>query len=68
MKIERTEKEIIIRLPADLEVEELQRMLDYFSYKHAIQYSKASEEEIASQTKEAKAGWWEKNQDRFPGL
>ena len=68
LNIERTNNEIIIRLPADLEVDHLQRMLDYLSYKQAIRNSKASSEEIEDLSQEIKKGWWEKNKDRFPGL
>ena len=68
LKIERTSQEIIIRLPSDWEVEDLQRLLDYLSYKRAVQKSKATKEEIAKLAKEVKKGWWEKNKDRFPGL
>jgi len=68
LTIERTDNEIIIRLPVDLEVSDIQRMLDYLSYKRAVSKSKAKQEQIADLAKEVKKGWWEKNKDRFPGL
>ena len=68
LNIERANNEIIIRLPGDLEVDHLQRMLDYLSYKQAIRNSKASSEEIEELSQEIKKGWWEKNKGRFPGL
>lgn len=66
--IERTSDEIIIRLPADLEVNDIQRMLDYLSYKRAISKSQATETEISDLAKAVKSGWWEKHKERFSGL
>jgi predicted trehalose synthase len=68
LTIERTDREIIIRLPLDLGVNDIQRMLDYLTYKRAIQNSQATQEQIDELAKEAKSGWWERNKDRFPGL
>ena len=68
LTIERTDSEIIIRLPADLAVSDIQRMLDYLSYKQAVSKSKATQEQIDALAEEAKKGWWEKNKDRLPGL
>ncbi len=68
LTIERTDREIIIRLPLDLGVNDIQRMLDYLAYKNAIKNSQATQEQIDELAKEAKSGWWEKNKDRFSGL
>lgn len=68
LTIERTDQEIIIRLPLDFGVNDIQRMLDYLAYKQAIQNSQATQEQIDELAKEAKSGWWERNKDRFPGL
>ncbi|MEZ4888736.1 MAG: hypothetical protein R3E32_28680 [Chitinophagales bacterium] len=68
LTIERTNQEIIIRLPLDLEVSDIQRMLDYLSYKQAIKNSKATQNQIDDLAKEVKKGWWEKNKHRFPGI
>ena len=68
MRIERTDKEIIIRLPLGLDVNDIQKMIDYLSYKSAVQESQASDDEIASLANEVKKGWWNNNQHRFPDL
>ncbi len=68
MTIERTENEIIIRLSPDLDVSDIQRMLDYLSYKQAIKGSKATQDDIDKLAKDVKKGWWEKNKHRFPDL
>lgn len=57
LTIERTDREIIIRLPSDLNVADIQRMLDYLAYKQAIKGSQATEEEIDKLAKEVKKGW-----------
>lgn len=68
LSIERTEKEIIIRLPLDWAIDDIQRMLDYLSYKQAIKDSQATPAQIDALAREVKTGWWEKNKHRFPGL
>ncbi len=68
LTIERTDQEIIIRLPADMEVQDIQRMLDYLFYKQAIKDSQATQSQIDELAREVKQGWWKKNKERFPGL
>ncbi len=68
LTIERTDREIIIRLPIDVGVNDIQRMLDYLAYKQAIKDSQATQEQVDELAKAAKQGWWEKNKGRFPGL
>lgn len=68
LNIETTNREIIIRLPLDLNVADIQRMLDYLSYKQALKNSKATQEEIDELARQVKKGWWEKNKQRFPGI
>lgn len=57
LTIERTDREIMIRLPLDLAVNGIQRMLDYLAYKQAIQNCQATQEQIDELAKEAKRGW-----------
>lgn len=68
LNIERTSQEIIIRLPLDLEIGDIQNMSDFLTYKHSIQQSKAKKDGVSELAASAKKGWWEKNKDRFPGL
>jgi hypothetical protein len=60
MLIERTDKEIIIRLPASTNIEDLQNMVDYARYKEVTSKSKASQEDIDKLIKEVKKGSWKK--------
>lgn len=68
MTIERTTNEIIIRLPADAAIDDIQRMLNFLSYKQAIKDSQATQVQIDALAKEVKKGWWEANKHRFTDL
>ena len=46
MVIERTSKEIIIRLPSYVDTDGLQRLIDYLTYKEATAKSKAKQSDI----------------------
>ncbi len=65
MLIERTNKEVIIRLPASVDTAELQRPVDYLTYKEATANSKAAQEEVDELAKEVKKGWWKANRSRL---
>ena len=68
LKVERTDSEIIIRLPADLAIDDIQRLLDYISYKQSIKDSQATQDQIDELAREVNKDWWERNKDRFPDL
>ncbi len=65
MLIERTNKEVIIRLPSYVDTEGLQRLVDYLSSKEATAKSKARQSDVDKLAKEVKKGWWKKNRRRF---
>lgn len=67
MIIERTESEIIFRLPLDIEydIKLLQGVIDYFLYKEATKNSQATQEEVDSLVNEVKKGWWAQNRSRL---
>jgi len=65
MIIERTAKEVIIRLPADVNMDGLQRLVDYLAYKEATSKSKAKQDDVNALAREVKKGWWAKNRNRF---
>jgi len=58
MVIERTEDEVIIRLPAYVDTEGLQRFIDLLSYKEASAKSEATQEDVDELVKEIKKGRW----------
>ncbi len=65
MLIERTNKEIIIKLPSSVDITGLQQLVDYLTYKEATAKSKAKQEDVDKLAKEVKKGWWNKNRNRF---
>jgi len=65
MLIERTDKEVIIRIPSYVDTTGLQRLVDYLSYKEATSRSEATQAEIDELAKEVKKGWWDKNRKRL---
>ena len=65
MLIERTTHEVIIRLPAYVDTEGLQRLVDYLTYKEATAKSKAKQSDVDKLAREIKKGWWTKNRSRF---
>jgi NADH pyrophosphatase NudC (nudix superfamily) len=48
MIIERTNSEIIIRLPVDMNIDELQEMTDWFQYKEITRKLKAKQDDVDS--------------------
>jgi len=65
MTIERTNKEVIIRLPASVAIEDIQEMVDYARYKEITSKVKVSQDEIDKFAKEFKKGLWTKNRHKF---
>ncbi|MEP7107358.1 MAG: hypothetical protein ABI760_05235 [Ferruginibacter sp.] len=65
MVIERTSKEVIIRLPSYVDTKGLQRLVDYLTYKEATSKSKARQSEVDALAKEVKKDWWANNRSRF---
>jgi len=65
MVIERTNKEVIIRLPSYVDTEGLQRLVDYLTYKEATAKSKAKQSDVDKLAIDVKKGWWAKNRSRL---
>lgn len=65
MQIERTDKEIIIKLPSSVDITGLQRLVDYLTYKEATATSKAKQRDVDKLAREVKKGWWSENRKRF---
>ncbi len=67
MSIEQTTDAIVVRLPLNvkLDIEEVQRFLNYLRYKELVSKSKATQDQIDELAKSVNAGWWEKNKKRF---
>jgi len=65
MIIERTEREVIIRMPAYVNYEGIQKMIDLMSLREANARSVATQEDIDILAKEVNKGWWEENRNRY---
>lgn len=66
--IERTNKEILIRLPLDTSPKEIQGLMNYFRYLELGRGLDVDQTEIDKMAHEAKSNWWKKNKDRFKGV
>jgi hypothetical protein len=65
MIIERTDKEILIRIPNTVDIEGAQRIIDYIRYQEVTSKSKASQADVDKLAQEVNQDWWEKNKDTF---
>ncbi len=60
MRVERSNNEILVRLPSNVDLSELQDMLDYLEYKELTMNSKAKQENADELAKEVNATIWDK--------
>ena len=68
MKIERKADAIIVKRHTNINIEEVQRFLNYLRYKEIVAKSKATQEDVDNLAREVNKSWWEKNKQRFlPG-
>jgi hypothetical protein len=65
MVVERINNEVVLRIPAYIDLESVQRIIDLISYKEAFAQSKAKQEGIDQLAKEINKAWWEENRSRF---
>ena len=65
MVIERTDREVIIRMPASINYEGMQKMIDLMSLREANACSVATQEDIDILAKEVNNGWWAENRNQY---
>ena len=65
MLIERTDKEIIIRIPATVNTDDLQDFVDYTRYLELTQGFKVSQKKVDQLATKINKDWWRKNRKRF---
>jgi hypothetical protein len=65
MQIQRTTKEIIIRLPASVNTDDLQDFLDDARYKELTSKFKVSQKEVDKLATQINKDWWAKNRKKF---
>lgn len=65
MRIERTDKEILIRIPANLSSKKLQDILDLLRYSELTAKSSATQQDADNMASDINMQWWSKNRDRL---
>lgn len=65
MTVERTQNEIIIKIPANVNIEGLQRLLDFLTYQEAVAGSQAVQAEVDKLVKKVKKGRWARNRAQY---
>ena len=65
MLVERTTKEIIIKLPASLDTEDLQDFLNYARFKELTANFKTDQKKVDKLANEINSRWWAKNRSKL---
>ena len=65
MIIERTDKEILIRIPNTVDIEGAQRIIDYIRYQEITAKSRATQEDVDKLANEINKDWWIKQWTPF---
>jgi len=65
MIIERTDKEILIRIPNTVDIKGAQRIIDYIRYQEVTAKSKARQVDVDRVAEEVNREWWKKNEESF---
>jgi dihydroneopterin aldolase len=65
MLVERTKKEVIIRLPASINTDDLQDFLNYAQYKELTSTIHVRQQAVDKLADEVNSNWWAKNKKRF---
>jgi hypothetical protein len=65
MVIEKTNNEILLRLPANMDLEVLQKIVNFLKYKEAVKNSQATELETNKLAEESKKNWWKENKAKY---
>lgn len=66
--IDRTENEILIKLPISSTPKAVQNVLNFLRYLELGQNSEITQEDIEHLVNETKGRWWEENKERFRGV
>ena len=65
MQIERTEKEVIIRLPVTVDTDDLQELLNYARHKELTSKFSVSQKQADKLASQVNKNWWAKNRKRL---
>ncbi|HHS96067.1 MAG TPA: hypothetical protein ENJ45_05700 [Phaeodactylibacter sp.] len=67
MTIQRKGDELIIKLPKNVNLKGLQRLIDYIEYNQLTINSAAKQKDVNKLSSEVNKNWWERNKDRLLG-
>jgi len=65
MIVERTNNELIIRLPATVNAVEIQDLLNYLRYQELTSKFTVRQNEVDKLAHQVNQGWWKRNKDKF---
>ena len=65
MKIERTPEEIIIRIPSSMNIDDIQQLIDYLTYKQIVSKSQATQKDVDLLVASVKRGRWSQRRNTF---
>jgi hypothetical protein len=65
MLVERTTKEVIIRLPLSVDTEDLQDFLNYARYKELTAEFKVAQKDADKLADQVNSKWWTKNRNKL---
>ena len=65
MLIERTNNEIIIRIPVTVDADDLQDFIDYIRYKELTSDINVPQNKINKLASDLNKNWWKENRKRF---
>ena len=68
MIIESKDDEIIIRISSEVNLEDIQRSLDFIRYKEIVSKSKGTQEDADVLAKKINHDWWSENKTKYFGL
>ena len=65
MVITRENNNLVIQIPDVVDINEIQRFLNYLGYKENTSTSQATQEQVDDLAREINKNWWERNKHRF---
>ena len=65
MVIERTDKGILIKTTAEVNLKTLQRIIDYCNALEISSRAQGTQEQADELARESQKGWWKENKHRF---
>ncbi len=65
MIIEKTDKEIILRISNTVDTDDLQEIVDYVKYKELTTNNQLGQDAVDGLARELNGNWWKENRSKF---